>query len=180
MKNGSVERRISNMIQKIYLSKSKAANPDVVMSTKKAIKEHSIDIVILAFEGGSYDPNLKYTADMGITVGPSPVHVDSEGRKVVYVGRGGFDETKLLEEAGKRVGIVVYTKDQDPLDWRKLKIGIPTEYVETKENYQVNWGYIVIGQELSFDDFISGTQTTKKEVFQETPTPNNIDNFFDL
>lgn len=169
------------MVQKIYLSKSKAANPDVVMSTKKAIKEHSIDIVILAFEGGSYDPNLKYTADMGITVGPSPVHVDPNGVKMVYVGRGGFEESKELEKAKKPVGIVLYTKDQDPLDWRKLKIGIPQEYVETKENYQVNWGYIIIGQEVTFDEFISGEiQTTKKEVFQETPTPNNIDKFFDL
>lgn len=168
------------MIQKIYLSKSKAANPDVVISTKKAIKEHSIDIQILAFEGGNYDPNLKYTADMGITVGPSSVHVDEYGIKKVYLGRGGFEETKNLEEAGKPVGVVLYDKEQEPLDWRKLKIGIPLKYEETKENYQVNWGYIIIVDELSFDDFISGTQTTKKEVFNETPTPENIDKFFDL
>lgn len=169
------------MVQKIYLSKSKAANPDVVISTKKAIKEHSIDIIILAFEGGSYDPNLKYTADMGITVGPSPVHTDSEGSKVVYLGRGGFDETKLVQEAGKPVGVVLYTKDQDPLDWRKLKIGIPVAYTETKENYQVNWGFITIGQEVTFDEFISGElQVAKNEDIGEVPNANSMDNFFDL
>jgi hypothetical protein len=161
------------MVQKMYLSKSKAANPELVMSVKKAIKEHSIDIQILAFEGGSYDPNLKYTADMGITIGPSPVHITEDGIKVVFLGRGGFDETKLLQEAGKRVGIVLYEKEQDPLEWKNLKIGIPIVYTETKENYQVNWGYITIDYETSFDDFISNKQTTKEEVKNQ-----NIDNFF--
>ena len=168
------------MVQKIYLSKSKAANPDVVISTKKAIQEHSIDIQILAFEGGSYDPNLKYTADMGITVGPSPVHVNADGNKVVYLGRGGFDETKLVEESGKRVGVVLYEKGQDPLEWRKLKIGLPVAYTETKENYQVNWGYVEIGQEITFDEFISGTFETKKVDIGEVPTANGMDDFFNI
>lgn len=168
------------MVQKIYLSKSKAANPDVVISTKKAIKEHSIDVQILAFEGGNYDPNLKYYADMCITVGPSPVHVNADGSKVVYLGRGGFDETKLVQEAGKPVGVVLYEKDQDPLDWRKLKIGIPVAYTETKENYQVNWGFITIGQEVTFDEFISGElQVAKNEDIGESPSMD-MDNFFNL
>lgn len=163
------------MVQKIYLSKSKAANPDVVISTKKAIKEHSIDIIILAFEGGSYDPNLKYTADIGITIGPSPLHIDANGVKVVYLGRGGFDETQLLEKAGKRVGIVLYEKEQDPLEWRKLKIGIPVGYTETKENYQVNWGFITIGQELSFDDFISDMHN---KIEKSTDPDNELKDIF--
>jgi len=176
-----VERRKSNMIKKIYLSKSKAANPELVMSVKKAIKEHSIDIVILAFEGGDYNPNLKYSADMCITVGPSPVHVNADGSKVVYLGRGGFDETKLVEESKKPVGVVLIEKGQDPLEWKKLKIGIPVAYTETKENYQVNWGFITIGQEVTFDEFISGElQISKKEDIGEVPTANSMDDFFDL
>ena len=117
---------------------------------------------------------------MGITVGPSPVHVNADGNKVDYLGRGGFDETKLVEESGKRVGIVLYEKGQDPLEWRKLKIGLPVAYTETKENYQVNWGYVEIGQEVTFDEFISGTLETKKEDIGEVPTANGMNDFFNI
>lgn len=157
----------------IYISKSKAANPDVIIATKKAIKEYSIDIVILEYAGGQYNPDLKYKGDFCITIPPANVHIEN-GVQSVMLGRGGYDETELMDKAGKKVGIILLEKGQDPLDWKNLKIGIPIEYVETRENYQVNWGIITIGKEMSINEFLSGN--SKKE--SDNSSDDELDELF--
>jgi len=122
---------------KVYLSKSKQANPDLVLSVKKALKEYVSDVEILEFTGGQYDPQLKFKANMVICIPPG--HISS--KRNIHVGRGNYGEVTETMDKNIHTVVIAISKDEDPLDWKKLKvISSPICSLSEEQNWQINWG----------------------------------------
>lgn len=133
-------------INKVYLSKSKAADPDKIISAKKiSQKLYGNDIEFIEFKGGPYDRSIIDPADTIIVVLPSPIHKESNTSLLINsMGRGNYSEAIHALGQGQPVIFILHEKKSDLLDYDNLGILAfdPTEHTieEIPEgNPNKNW-----------------------------------------
>lgn len=144
---------------KVYLSKSKQCNPDLVISVTQLIKESIPNVEILSYTGGQYNPNLIFQADMVITIPAVPCKEDVL-KASVMLGRGGFDESQSFEQQNpSKVAIVAFDKGQNVLERKHLKCIVDNNYTITEENWQTNWG-IATGTIMELKEFLAPKPNT--------------------
>jgi hypothetical protein len=145
---------------KVYLSKSKQADPDIITSVKKALKEEIVNLEILEYKGGYYNSNLKFNAELVICIPPSPV---SSTTNKIHVGRGNYSEVTECLDKGISVAIIAYKKGDDLLDWKNLMVVPQPDFeLSGEENWQINWG-IFSGIKIKLIEYLSPYSNKEEE-----------------
>jgi hypothetical protein len=128
------------MNKKIYFSKSKAADPDKIISAKKIAQKLYPECKFIEFKGGNYDPSIIDPADIVIVVLPSPIHKEKNDDLMINnMGKGNYSEASYGIYNGKKILFLVHKKNMDLLDYNNIGI---VEYdkkkIDLKEIPEVN------------------------------------------
>ncbi len=129
------------------------ADPDVILSVKKAVKENFDEVEILEYspDGRSYPEfwnSIKDDIDLVICIPPNKVS-HSNGEQRIYVGRGNHSECTTASKAIVRVVAFDDFSDKN-LDWRNLECIEKPQWEVIEENWQNAWAYCTGTRELLF------------------------------
>lgn len=114
---------------KVYISKSKAGNPDDLMKVRYLLSKY--DCEVTEFMGGEYTPTNLDASNLVIVIPPNT--------KEQFVGRGQYDEIRRSLNKRKPVICVIGREEGPPdailIEWCK-------EYEASDANWQNKYGLI--------------------------------------